>query len=62
MIIDNPHVLRQVVCEGGAHPTHPGAESLITELAQALDEYAKEYRRVTDPLWPEQYEGARVLA
>lgn len=44
MIIDNPEILRQVVAETGAHPTHPGAESLITELAADLDEYARAMR------------------
>ena len=44
MIIDNPEVLREVVEESGAHPTHPGAESLLTSLAPALDEYAKALR------------------
>jgi hypothetical protein len=45
MIIDNPDILRSVVRETGAHPTHPGAETLINELAPALDEYAEGLRR-----------------
>ncbi|MGQ9604245.1 MAG: radical SAM protein [bacterium] len=44
MIIDNPDILRQIVAETGARATHPGAESLITELASDLDEYAKAMR------------------
>ncbi len=44
MIIDNPEILRQIVAETGAHPTHPGAESLVTELAPDLDEYARAMR------------------
>ena len=40
MIIDNPHVLRNVVQETGAHPTHPGAETLWTTLAPSIDDYA----------------------
>lgn len=44
MIIDNPEILREVVKESGAHPTHPGAESLLTTLAPALDEYSRNLR------------------
>lgn len=60
MIIDEPSVLREVVAEEGAHPTHPGAESIITELAPALDRYADEYARLADPVWAKQYQAAEV--
>jgi MoaA/NifB/PqqE/SkfB family radical SAM enzyme len=56
-IIDNPHILREAVHEGGAHPTHPGADSIITTLAPALDEYAKRYGEVADRAWNEEYEN-----
>ena len=46
MLIDNPHVLRDVVAETDAYPTHPGAESLITKFAEPLDEYAKAFGEV----------------
>lgn len=39
MLIDHNNVLRDVVRETGARPTHPGAESLVTTLAPALDAY-----------------------
>ncbi len=39
MLIDHNSVLRSVVRETGARPTHPGAESLVTTLAPALDNY-----------------------
>ena len=45
IMIDNPQVLREVVSETGARGTHPGAESLITDFAQALDEYAEAFGR-----------------
>jgi hypothetical protein len=45
------------VHEGGAHPTHPGADSIITTLAPALDEYAKRYGEVADRAWNEEYEN-----
>lgn len=44
MLIDNPEILREVVEETGARPTHPGAESLVTTLAPAVDEYASQLR------------------
>ena len=39
MLIDHNSVLRSVVRETGARPTHPGAESLITTLSPSLDNY-----------------------
>jgi MoaA/NifB/PqqE/SkfB family radical SAM enzyme len=44
MLIDNPEILRSVVSETGARPTHPGAESLVTTLAPKVDEYARGMR------------------
>jgi hypothetical protein len=41
MLIDNPSVLREVIKETGAHPTHPDAESLVTTLAPELDRYSE---------------------
>ena len=55
-IIDNPQVLREAVKEGGAHPTHPGADSIITTLAPAIDEYANGYGELSDRVWEEEYE------
>jgi MoaA/NifB/PqqE/SkfB family radical SAM enzyme len=54
-IIDNPQILREVVEEGGAHPTHPGADSIVTTLASAIDEYAEEYGEIADNVWKEEY-------
>ncbi|MCD6360797.1 MAG: radical SAM protein [Armatimonadetes bacterium] len=47
-IIDNPHVLREAVAEGHARPSHPGAETIITDLAPALDEYSAHMHELTD--------------
>jgi hypothetical protein len=41
MLIDNPAVLREVIKETGARPTHPDAESLVTSLAPHLDRYSQ---------------------
>lgn len=54
-IIDNPHVLREIVAETGAYPTHDGAETVITCLAKQLDEYASEYEKIADEAWEEEY-------
>ncbi|MFW6139283.1 MAG: radical SAM protein [Spirochaetota bacterium] len=56
-IIDNPHVLREAVEEGGARPTHLGSDSIITSLAPAIDEYAREYGEIADRSWEEEYEN-----
>jgi MoaA/NifB/PqqE/SkfB family radical SAM enzyme len=50
-IIDNPVVLREVVKEGCAYPTHTGAETIINELAPSLDKYAAEYGVLADQAW-----------
>ncbi len=54
MIIDNPTVLREVVKEGGAHPTHKGAETIINNLAPSLDQYAAEYGALADQAWEQK--------
>jgi hypothetical protein len=53
MIIDNPAVLREVVEEGGAYPSHTGAETIINEIAPDLDQYAAEYEVLADKAWEE---------
>jgi len=45
ILVDNNHVLREVVARTGARPTHPGAETLITDFAKALDLYGQDFRR-----------------
>jgi len=55
LIIDHPHVLRQVVGECGAHPTHPDAETILTELSEDLDQYALTYGKMADALWQQQH-------
>lgn len=58
MIIDHPHILRQVVGECQAHPTHIGADSLISELYTDLEQYARNYARIADDLWENKREMA----
>ncbi|MDD5748605.1 MAG: radical SAM protein [Actinomycetota bacterium] len=58
MIIDSPEVLREVVTICGAHPTHPGAEAVIEDLAGELDEYSSEYKVLADELWKRTKDSA----
>jgi hypothetical protein len=44
MLIDNPQILRDVISETGAKPTHPGAETIVTALAGDLDKYSESLR------------------
>ncbi|MBN2169510.1 MAG: radical SAM protein [Actinobacteria bacterium] len=53
MIIDVPEVLREVVSACDAHPTHEGAEAIISDLAPELDKYAEDYRKMADQAWAE---------
>ncbi len=54
-IIDNPYILRDIIAETGAYPTHDGAETIIGCLARSLDKYASEYKKIADKVWEEEY-------
>ena len=54
-IIDNPHILRDIVAETGAYATHEGAETIIGCLAGPLDEYADKYKVLADEAWENDY-------
>jgi MoaA/NifB/PqqE/SkfB family radical SAM enzyme len=58
MIIDKPHELRELVRRHHAYPTHPGAETLLEELAPELDRYAEEYHAIAEETWVKEYEPA----
>lgn len=58
-IIDHPDILRKAVCEHGAYATHEGAASVLTDLADGLNEYAQDMERVSDPDWEEEYQWAQ---
>jgi hypothetical protein len=52
MIIDIPDVLREVVKESGARPTHPGAEDILDgPIAREVDRVAAEYGEIADRKW-----------
>ncbi len=52
---DHPWILREVVKETKAHPTYEGAEHVLTDLAPSLDDYAREWKKVADPIWEKEY-------
>lgn len=54
MLIDNTDIARQVVTQTGAYPTHPGAEQLLTSMADGLDSYAAHYKQIADRAWQQR--------
>lgn len=54
LITDHPQILRQVIGECRAYPTHPDAEGILTTFAADMDRYARAYKEMTDALWKEQ--------
>ncbi len=55
MIIDHPEVLRKVVKECNAYPTHGNAHTVLTKCADHLDQYSKEYGKLSKPFWEKVY-------
>jgi hypothetical protein len=55
MIIDNPHVMREVIKETNAHFTHPGAEEIYTVCKDRMDTYATRWGKPADLIWQEEY-------
>ncbi len=57
-IIDQPWVLREIVEQTGAFPTHEGAETIITDskIKAHLDEYSKRLHELMDPIWEQEYQ------
>lgn len=56
-LIDNPQVLRDIVKKYGAKPSYPGGDAVITdpEVTKFLDNYAKEYKKIVDPVWEKEF-------
>ncbi len=51
MLIDETHVIRDVVATTGAHPTHAGAETLLTTLRDGIDSYSAGWKKIADEAW-----------
>lgn len=63
MIIDNPHVLREVIQENHPYFTHPGAEEIYTVKSKQMDEYAARWGKLADEVWKNEYypDGTRKV-
>ncbi len=59
MLIDNTDVVRRVVADSDALPTHRHADALLTQLAGDLDAYASHYKVIADAAWSEREEARR---
>ncbi|MBT9163973.1 MAG: hypothetical protein DDT24_00900 [Chloroflexi bacterium] len=55
MIIDQPHVLREICAEFCPYPTCEGAETLVTTLCGELDRHSAEAARVLDVAWERDF-------
>jgi len=60
MIIDNPHVMREVIQEAHPYFTHSGADEIYTERKDEMDEYATTFGEFADEVWKREYAQNRV--
>ncbi len=54
LITDHPQILRNVIGECRAYPTHPGAECILETFAADFDRYAQAYKEMADAFWKGQ--------
>jgi MoaA/NifB/PqqE/SkfB family radical SAM enzyme len=54
MIMDHPHILREVCQMPGVRFTHEGAEQIITDFASEIDKYAAKWGTLADKAWSER--------
>lgn len=57
MIIDNPHVMREIIAQVRPRFTHPGAEQIYTDYKEEMDAYAARYAALADEIWQREYVG-----
>jgi len=55
MIIDNPHIYREIIEETKPYFTHQGAEEVVTQMKEDLDAYAARFEVFADRVWKEEY-------
>ncbi|MGQ9667262.1 MAG: radical SAM protein [Anaerolineae bacterium] len=55
MLIDHPHVFREIYQAYHPYPTHPGAETLVGELAAGLDRYSQEAAAILEEAWRKDF-------
>ena len=61
MIIDNPHIFRNVIAETKPYFTHKGAEEIVTQMKDDIDVYAARYGVFADRIWREEYLNERSV-
>jgi MoaA/NifB/PqqE/SkfB family radical SAM enzyme len=59
LLIDHPWLLRDLVKKYKAKPSYPNGLKLIvdSEITRFLDNFAKEYKKITDPIWEKEFFG-----
>jgi len=62
MIIDNPHVMREIIAQIRPRFTHPGAEQIYIECKEEMDAYASRYAILADEVWQRDYAACRAAA
>jgi MoaA/NifB/PqqE/SkfB family radical SAM enzyme len=55
MIIDNPHVMRDVIKKNHPYFTHPGADEIYTSRSKEMDKYAETYGMLAERIWQDEY-------
>ncbi len=55
MIIDNPHIFREVIEETKPYFTHKGAEEVVTRMKEEIDAYAARFAVLADKVWESEY-------
>jgi hypothetical protein len=55
MIIDNPHIYREIINETKPYFTHKGAEEIVTKMKEEIDAYAARFGAFADKVWKEEY-------
>jgi hypothetical protein len=55
MIIDNPHIYREIIEKTKPYFTHKGAEEVVTRMKDELDAYAAQFGVLADKVWKEEY-------
>lgn len=51
IIIDHPHIYREVCSMPGVYFTHEGADGIVKELSKEIDIYATEYGTIAERVW-----------
>jgi len=57
MLIDQPTAGRELFNSEGAYATHAGADEIFVGLADRMDEYARSYAEIADPVWEQEFKG-----